>query len=752
MAFCIIPELANTLKIAAKTGEITMQKLFEMSEEDGAALFGKYTDPTTAKQIYDGFKKGKESVDEQVMSDWLKQTFSTKEKAKPAYKDMFTKLHELKKNGKMTPEGEKSFLQDAISQKMGVTLSEKETEHIVDLSTRLEQESKTTSQFGTKTKEYYMAKREMDKYVESLNPTHNLRVFTSTIGRGAMLLSLKSPLLNVSSNSIVGFLQVAERRILQRRFNGFNNDVAGEYRKFATDVYKDTGYDLSRFQSFGEGHKVRGEDITHSQGSGAVRAIGRFFEDVAFNKMQGLPDAAFSAFHFSDSANLSSSVLALKEGLSGPEAKQRALTILQDAFKEAPQSKEGQYVRAQAEADALYSTFTNKTLASDVALKFRGIVNTATGDLRLGDITDPFVKTPANVLSAGLDYSGATVTAKMGVGILKALNDVAHRREFDKTNFADVNKYMVRAGMGITFAYVISQMIKPQDFLGQYPTTPTEQKLFESRNGVANSIKIGDKWVSLDYLSTLGAPLLAFLYAKKYSNGSPLDNAYRYSQGVGATLQNLPGLNTIMQAGKYITTPPSKKTTASEAGLNAGKAILGSITSRIVPGIVTDLANMTDGYKRSSDKGTLTGQMQAQLPRFRKDLPISRTTFGDPITTENWVSTLLFGSRVKTAKDSTLINELVRLNQEGELPSITDVSKSSKAVGEFKAQVSKPKFEEAMAYFGKNLKANMLESIQSEDYKAADSPLAQKKMLDKVKLNTLQDMLDTYGYVKAEKP
>lgn len=812
-AFCIPRHLVAKLKQAAKEGEINIEKMYGMDSKERRDLFEKYVDPETAQGINTGFEKAMSSDQQNALAGWVNNTFKekTKELPKGKYllkqikefyeskrisskvyeelkqlkdsktKDIFSKIdelqkegllnievanslkklnvpkeillkkiYELQKEGLLTPEGERAFLEDAVTEKLGGRITADEAKTINDLSVDLEKHAQNVSEFNTNTMEYFQAKRKIEDYVDSLTPASNLRVFTSTIGRGAMLLSVKSPLVNVISNSVMGFLSAAERRITQRRFNGFNSDVAGKFSKFSADVYRKTGYDLSRFQAFEGGRKSLGEEYAHSQGKGLFRKIGRFYEDVAFNKLQGLPDAMFAAFHFSDSANLSSSMLALKEGLKGKEAKTRALDIMKDAFNTSPTTKEGQYVRAQAEADALYATYTNKTIASETGLKLRGVLNTATGDFRLGDINDPFVKTPANVIAAGLDYSGVALTTKMATGILKVLNDVAHRKSFDKNNFANINKLMIKSGLGLTFAYTISQMIKPQDFLGQYPTTDKERQLLSLRNGTTNAIRVGNTWVSLDYLGPLGAPLIGFLYAKKYGGRNTLDDMWRFGQGATSGLQNFPGWNMVAQSYKYITTPPSDKVDAKQAGFDTGKAMLSTVTSRIIPGIVSDIAKMGDPYVRSTDKNSLTSTLQSQLPHFREDLPISKTVFGDEQKTEPWLSTLLFGSRVKTNQDSQVINELVTLNQQDSLPSITDVAKTSPRAKELKSQIGDEKFTRAMDYMGKNLKNNFLETMKNPEYQSATSQEKQNK-LNKVKESTFKDMLDTYGYVKPEK-
>ena len=54
---------------------------------------------------------------------------------------------------------------------------------------------------------------------------------------------------------------------------------------------------------------------------------------------------------------------------------------------------------------------------SDLALGIRNSINKATKQLRLGDVLSPFVKTPANVIGLGIDYT-------MGAYTLKDINTV----------------------------------------------------------------------------------------------------------------------------------------------------------------------------------------------------------------------------------------------------------------------------------------------------------------------------------------
>jgi len=538
------------------------------------------------------------------------------------------------------------------------------------------------------------------------------------------------------------------RRIENRTFAGLNNKFASQYIKNADKMFGKTGYDLSRFEALGGERKSLGEEFTHSQGSGPIRWMGRVIENTVFAHLHGDLYEKFASRHFADSINLQTTALTKAMGLKGSAAKERALQMFKDAVLLEPKTAEGRAIRAKAQADALYATFTNKSVVSEAALGLRAVANKATGDFRIGDITIPFAKVPANALGASMDYAGVPMTAKLATGIAKTLTGIVSGKGFDKANFAGLNRAMLRFGLGLTFAVAISELVKPENFIGAYPTSPSEQQLLKEQNGVTNSIKVGNHWISLDYLGQEGAALLGLLYAKKYGANTPLDYIYRYSQGPSSVLQNIPGLAELANIYAYLNTPPSQKTTAGKFAQTQTKTILTQITSRIIPGFISDIAKMTDQYQRATNSSSPTEAIQSGIPGLREGLPIAKDLFGTEQKTEPWLSQALFGSRVKTSQDSQTLNELVRLDSVGELPSITDVSKSSQSMQNLKQQIGDQQFNQAIDYFGTNLKQNYSDTINSDDYKNADSDTQRKTMLEKAKAATLKDTLSQFGYEK----
>jgi hypothetical protein len=205
----------------------------------------------------------------------------------------------------------------------------------------------------------------------------------------------------------------------------------------------------------------------------------------------------------------------------------KANEIFKDATSVTPHTVQGEYLRETAIADALMATFQNDTNYSSLALGIRKLFNMVSGDLRIGDQIMPFVKTPANVVGMTLDAGGLGAVK----GFWNLPKAVKEMKGGDPTLMREVARDFTRTGLGMVIALVLSAVIDPDDFIGRYPTNPSEQELLTTKTARENSIKIGNKWVSLDYFGFLGGPLVGFMYAKKYGDNF-LEDIYSYSSGL----------------------------------------------------------------------------------------------------------------------------------------------------------------------------------------------------------------------------
>jgi hypothetical protein len=177
---------------------------------------------------------------------------------------------------------------------------------------------------------------------------------------------------------------------------------------------------------------------------------------------------------------------------------------------------------------------------------------------------------------------------------------------------------------------------------------------------------------------------------------------------------------------------------------------IGFTQSRLTPGILYDLSKMTDTSERVNTKGDLFARLKSAIPGIRQSLPEKKIITGETVSTEPAWSILMFGSRVKTANQSAVIDEFTRLDETGNLPSITDVEKTSTRVKAFKTQVPADKYDKAMDEFRNEFGRKSTKLIQTNNYKKADDA-TKADLINKTKDELLEKTLKKYGYKKPKK-
>lgn len=734
--FCLPKVKVEKLKNSALRGEIDIKKLYKMSSKQRRDFFTEYTDESLGKLLNVEFEKAMVSKQQEALTDWAKSVFTPQAKTKQVYKNIIDKIESLDDLGVLTPETEDAFLEDLVSDKLGVTVSPEEVQIINDKAKVIDaSQKKLGMDIGNPKKPeenmaFFKAKKAMDDYLQSLAPASNLKVLTGTIGRGMMLASVKSPLLNIGSNIEVGFMEALRRRITSKGIKGSDNSLAVDYVKMVNKIYQETGYDISRMMNLNDtgasGQRVLG-DTVHSEGPGKVRKVGRFVEDIVFKQLMGAPDVAFSSAHFADSANINSLKLAKSDAAKG-----RA--IMEDAMKLEPETAEGEFIREQAIMDAQVATWTNRTWASDISEGIRKIFNKVSGDLRVGDYIMPFVKTPANVIATSMDYAGLGIPRTMIRTIRAWRTGDIGSKEYNRKTFRD----LARAGLGLVVSAAIVATLDDDDFMGAYD--PQRAQIEQLRNSNTNSVRIGDKWISLDWFGPLSVPMGGMLYARKYGDTGG-EKVFQYSRGVGSQAFKLPG---ISDASDYFQKQAYKKDsqTLKDAISASGDYATGELYSRLVPSIFSDIAKATDKYERKT--GSKFNTIKSKIPGIRQTLPIKTNIFGEEMIGESAVSDILFGSRVRTDHDSDVLEELRGVaNELDKSISFTNWDTSSnKTLAQFRQKVGGDAYDEAKIAYGKELKISLDKLMASPAYQKMDAneklqainnldSLAMKKVLKK---------------------
>lgn len=710
--FCLPKSEVEKLKNSALKGEINIRALYDMSSAERRDFFVKHTDGELGKFINTEFEKAMISKQQTAITDWAKSVFTPEVKAKPVYKTVLDKIDNLEHLGVLTPASEKAFLEDLVSDKLGISVSPEEVKNISEKAKVIgEAQLALGNDLGNPLRPeenlaFFKAKKEMDDYLQGLTPASNIRILTGTIGRGMMLASVKSPLLNIGSNIEIGFAEALARRLSRHELTGANNTVAVEYVKMVNKIYQATGYDISRMMNLSDsgasGERVLGETV-HAQGPGVVRKVGRGIEDLVFKQLMGAPDVAFSAAHFADSVNLNAFKMANGD-------KEKATAMMYDAMRIDPQTAEGELLRGQAVLDAQKATWTDSSWAARVSLGIRKILNDVSGDARVGDYVLPFVKTPANVIATGIEYAGGGIVG----GLVKTVKAWREGNVGSEEHLKSVSTGLVRSGLGLVAAVILTEMLNDDDFVGAFD--PSRAQIEALRNSNTNSIRLGGKWISTAWLGPLAVPVTAMMYARKYG-GTGSEKTFQYGKGVLSAVKDLPGVTDLYDFAK--TTAYKKNQTLKEMTGTAQDYITSELYSRLVPSIISDTAKAMDTYERKTGKGTAS--VQAKFPGLRNLLPVKTNIFGEEIKDEPAWSNILFGARVKTDKEDATIKEIVKISDDTDKPvTFTDWDKSSsKTLAQYREKVGEEEYNKTKILYGVTLKKELENLFANTKYQSA---------------------------------
>lgn len=745
--YCIPKEnIAKLKKAFEKLGDNQIQKLIDKSPEERIRLFKKALPEDEAYLLNREFEKSVASKRLRALGDWVKDNLDEKYRDEKLKKDITF----IGKNFKDLNQVD-DFINQRVDllaeQSVGVGLTTKEIEKFTQLGKNLYETGKYLNDGLLDNEkgvfEFGKAYKAMEDFTDSLRPVSKWKAYVQNIGRVNMLASIKTPFLNIESNTISGLTEAIGRRLANWKFYGnVDKDIAKKYRQSAMKLFKETGLDLSRMITIedtvtGAG-KMIGEETSRT-GNKTLNA----YSDFIFNKTLTTPDVAFGNFAFTDALNIISSRLG-----KGNEA--MSTKIFKDATLLNPRTQEGQLARLEAIASARRATYTDDSWSSKFALGTRKLLNTVPG---LGDVLMPFVKTVANVAELGADYAGVGLVkgvwkgSRLGIAKMKGQ---AVDREATVSAFNDI----VRAGLGMSAAYALVSQIEVDDFMGAYD--PARVGIDQLSNTSYNALRVqtpfGEKWVSLDYLGALAPSVVGMLYAKKYGE-KEMNQGLGYLGGVAsqyiAQMPVFDPLNSFIgEVQKF--NPENSKALLSVFGDKAVRSFTDTVVSRMIPGITYDFARATDEYQRDTRQKKYTlGKVNFdsfinKIPYLRKDLPIKYDGLGRLMHEEGF-ETFLFGARVRTDKADEVVDEIYRLRNNGQKPNVRDLRFTySTKIDELKEKVGKEKFYDVARQFGETLAVTYKKEMDKGSYKKL-SDEEKKDVLNKAMEAEYKKMLNKYG-------
>lgn len=516
--------------------------------------------------------------------------------------------------------------------------------------------------------------KEIKDLAASMTPTNAVALAVNSLGRANMLLSPKSALLNVWSNAETFLTEgIARRLFLKSSAKAVDSAAVRDYLKYDFDVYKASGVMMSvvRKGELDDPGRVFGERFMSSAGDGAFRAWVRKMEKAVFDWSLGAGDAVSKAVNFADNANLEATKQAAAEGYAGEGLKRRATELFNDAVLYTPQTAIGTRIRENSINAAEVSTFTNKGKIAQFSGKIRNILNDASGSARVGDFVMPFVQTPANVVSLGLEYSFGAGRALLPQNI----SQIA--RDFRTGVISDASKSVIRSairnGIGWLLAFGVAELLKPDDYISPFDLASQKEKdLVRFKNGVYNSVRIGGKYISLDYFGPLAAPIAGILEAKKRKG--TYEKAAAFAKSVLSQAGNIPGIKEASEIAGWL--DKAQKQDTLKTADDFANGIFDQLLSRSIPAIATDIAKIIDPKERVNERG-IVGAAAAKIPLARENLSAKvDLSEGTERKAESPLMTLLFGARVKTADQNAVAREIERLAAAGENVRLSDFTRA----------------------------------------------------------------------------
>jgi len=620
--------------------------------------------------------------------------------------------------------GTKDGVYKYVASKLGIIPTQEQTAEIIKRADDMLNNLKNAQTNGNPTVDYFVKYKDLENYANSIAPSNSLRVLVSVVGKGNLLASFKSPTTNIVANMPVAGLQAALRRQkLGVTKSIVDAELIKQNKKQSWEIYRKTGYTLNNMTDVSPKGMTLGERITQSQGEGAIRKLGRIYENVIYKWSLGAPDLLFKDFAFNDYVSLA----ATKES-GGDVAK--ANEIYKDAIRIMPKTELGQEIRQAAIEDSLIATYQNNGKISEAALKIRKSLDFGVG---FGEFIAPFVKTPANVVGMSLD------TAFGGVRALTSeiIRDVKAGKVL--TPKSENVRLIAQNGLGLLVASLLLGAIDDDNYMPSYSlATNRDKQIAKELNIPFNAIRIGNTWFSMDYLGPLASPLMGLLQARR-ENGI-INSVMGYVKSGAIQTLSIPAFGNVGDLNEKISNIVRKD--GVDALENVASQAIEATVARAVPSIVSDISKMLDENDREAK--TLKEKLQAKTPLLREELPerYNVTTGKAMPRAENTVKRLLIdlfaGARVKEQVVNDMADELFRLNTKGYGASLTDVTRSgllSKVDSEKKALIKKD--------FAQMYSKGVKELINTYRYKKADDE-DKKDMIDSLRRKYVKELKNKY--------
>ncbi len=313
------------------------------------------------------------------------------------------------------------------------------------------------------------------------------------------------------------------------------------------------------------------------------------------------------------------------------------------------------------------SVLGNNTFLSEVANKLRSAAekpqNKVARFVTKGAIgvLAPFTKVPSAFLSRVIDFTP--------IGAVKeAVAQMANKT----LNQQKLVQAISEAGTGTGLIYLGAELANNDMLTGNYPNDPTEQARWRTEGITPNSIKIGDKYYSLNYAGPIGA----LFGVGKSVNDSLREGNTAYDSILSGATQLATG--TLEQS---FLSGISGALDAVQDPERYAKNFVQSQAGSVIPTLLNDIGNATDSVQRQASNPLEA--IQTRIPGARTSLNERTDVFGQTIEQANQdVPGRIYDPlRPSQSRSTEITDELDRLKSAGQSIFPT-LDKTIKANGE----------------------------------------------------------------------
>lgn len=345
-------------------------------------------------------------------------------------------------------------------------------------------------------------------------------------------------------------------------------------------------------------------------------------------KFMGAQDQPFFYRELQSSLADQAKASAINGGLKGAERK----AFIND-FVANPPTEAGNI----ATNEAYRAVFGNSTKLGKAATDLQGLPG--------GNLIIPFTNVPASIATRVLE--------RTPVG---AVNEIVKQISADKLDQRALSLALSNSTAGTAGALLVGKALVDHNMITLgFPTDKKEQQLWKLEGRQPYSIKVGNKWLSLNYVQPFGSVLSAgAAYSQARKNGQSIEQAIGTS---GAEAAKAVSSQSFLQG-------ISRTLSAVQQPGTYGSKFLESTAGSIVPNILRHTATATDPLQRQTNSPL--DNVKSGIPGVRESLPAQQDVFGTAVPKNSGgINPLVNPLKPSDIRSSDTTTELRRLQDSG---------------------------------------------------------------------------------------